>query len=272
MDGRASALLAFGLALACGGCVTSQQTKSVAVRRADEPAPAPVVAKKDEPKKQASPKLMLALAELKERQAETAKDQPDAQAKLRDEARQVYQDLLKAYPDHLEAYRGLGNVYTRMGDYERALDTYQKALTKHPKDVVLWHDLGMLHNRRKNWAEGARCLTKALEIDPENQRCLKTLGFTLARAGQADQSVPYLTRAIGSAAAAHHQVAKMLLHLAENEQSGQRAQLHDQARRHLRVAVRENPNLSQARELLADLTGQAPDGVRQASLQFEPGK
>ena len=114
-------------------------------------------------------------------------------------------------PDNIDACLGLARVYTRIGDFERANETYVKALAKHPRDLAIWHDLGMMHNRRKDWTEAARCFRKALEIDPENQRCLKALGFTLARAGQVEQSVGYLTRAMGSAAAAHYNVAMMLL-------------------------------------------------------------
>jgi Tfp pilus assembly protein PilF len=265
MDGRAASLFALTLAFACGGCVTSQKTTTTFAPEGQPPA----VAKRDEPKKPAPPRLKSAFAELKEREADASKGTPERQAKLRDEARQIYVDTLKADPNSLEAARGLGRVYTQMDNFERAEEVYRTALAKHPKDMTLLYDFGTMHNRRHNWAEAKACFTKALEIDPENQKCLKALGFTLARAGQTVQSVAYLTRAMGSAASAHYNVALMLLHLSEQEPAAQRPHFEEQAKQHLRLALRENPSLSSANELLASLEQAAQNGVRQAAaLQF----
>jgi tetratricopeptide (TPR) repeat protein len=250
MDGRTSAFL-LSLLLAASGCVSTTE-KTVTLRRADEPPPAPVQPVKEEAKKPTPPRILYTMGETKEREADALRDNPEQQARLRDDARRAYQEILKTDPDHVEAHRGLARVYGRMGDYERAQETYKKALAKHPRDVSLWYDFGMMYNRKRDWAEGAKCFAKALEIDPENQVCLKTLGFTLARAGQFDQSVTYLTRAMGSAAVAHYHVAQMLLHLASQEPATQqpREQL---ARQHLKQALTENPNYDRARELLASL-------------------
>lgn len=251
MDGRMSRLLLLGLLLTSGGCITTQE-KKITVRSEGESPPASV-APKDEVKKPAPPRILLAVAEMKERGAETLKDNPEGQALLRDEARRGYQEILKAEPDHIEACRGLARVYTRMGDHERALETYTKAIAKHPRNVTLWYERGMMLDRCKDWAAGAQCFRKGLEVDPENQQCLKALGFTLARAGQLTESVTYLTRAMGSAAAAHCNVALMLLHVSEQEPAAQRAAREELAREHLRLALQDNPNYERARELLASL-------------------
>lgn len=257
MDGRKSALLVLSLALGCTGCITTHE-KQTTIRGMDEPPPPSMAPAKEEAKKPAPPAVLRSLAAMRESGADEHKDRPEVQARLRDDARRAYQEALKAEPDNLEALRGLARVYTSMGEYDRANETYKKALAKYPRDVTLWYDLGMMHDRRKDWPEGARCFYKALEIDPENQRCLKAMGFTLARAGQLDQSLFYLTRAMGSAVAAHTNVALMLIHLAEQEPAEQASRL-ELARQHLRVALQENPNYERARDLLASLEGTAPD-------------
>jgi tetratricopeptide (TPR) repeat protein len=272
MDGRMSRVMLLGLLVASSGCVTTQEKKvSFAI---DGERPSLAAAPKEEPRKPVPPRVVLAIAETKEREADAVKDNPEGQARLRDTARRSYQEVLKTEPDHIEAYRGLARVYAGMGDYERAQETYQKALAKHPRDMNLWYEMGMMHDRRKDWAEGAKCFRKALEIDPENQRCLKALGFTLARAGQIDQSVTYLTRAMGSASAAHCNVALMLLHLSEQEQGDARTQREAQARDHLRVALQENPGYDRARELLASMETPAGAPTRgTVEIQFaEPGQ
>ncbi len=82
-----------------------------------------------------------------------------------------------------------------------------------------------------------------------------------------------LTRAMGSAAAAHYNVARMLLHLGEQRTPAERAAAEAQARRHLQIALQENPDLERARELLAQVEP-APSPTRSTvEIQFaDPGQ
>ena len=168
MDGRMSLLVLLGLSLAASGCVTTTEQKTV-VRTDAEPA----ANARQDAKKPAPPRLLVAIGEMKEAEADAAKDNPEMQARVRDEARQAFQAALKAEPDNLPAALGVAHVYASMGDYERARETYKKALARHPREVNIWFELGMMHARKKEWTEGIKCFRKALEIDPENQRCLK---------------------------------------------------------------------------------------------------
>jgi len=267
-----SRLLLLGLLLTSGGCVTTQE-KKVVIHRDDESSPT-LVAAEDEGTKPAPPRVLFAFAEMKERDAETLRDNPEAQARLRDEARRGYQEILRTEPDQIEACRGLARIYAQMSDFERAQETYNRALAKHPRDVTLWYEQGMMHNRQKDWAAGAQCFRKALEVDPENQRCLKALGFTLARAGQLSESVSCLTRAMGSAAAAHCNVAQMLLHMSDMEPGQPHESREELARQHLRQALQADPNCERAHELLASLEPHAATPTRgSVELQFaEPVK
>jgi len=271
MDGRMSACVLLGLALFTSGCVTTTEQKVTFPNPGEKPV-VPASALKDEAKKPAPPRLLIAVAEMKENDAELVKDQPEKQARLRDEARRAYQDIVKAEPNNIAAYRGLARIYVRMGDYERAEQTFKKAVARQPRDVHLWFDMGMMYDRRKEWAEGVRCFRKGLEIDPENQNCLKGLGFTLARAGQFDASIACRTRAMGSAAAAHYNVARMLLHLGEQATPAERAAIELRARQHLHFALQENPELERARELLASVEPGAGPTRGTVEIQFaDPG-
>ena len=131
-----------------------------------------------------------------------------------------------------------------MDDFARALELYHKALDKTPQDHGLWFDMGLCLNRQKEWVRAIPCFQKALELDPENRQYMKTLGFTLVRAGQTEQGLTHLSHAMGTALA-HYNVAHMLDHM----------QQPDQCRLHLQLALEINPNLEQARDMLASLNG-----------------
>ncbi len=198
MDCRMSLLAALCMALGTG-CVTTQNAQPPG---SSEPPPGTVFDKsKDGPKRPPLPGTVVALAIIKECEAERTKDAA-LQGKLYDEARQQFQNALLLDPKYRDAIQGVARVYTRMNDFEHALETYRKALDKNPKDHGLWFDLGMCYNRKKDFAEAIPCFEKALDLDRENHAYMRNLGFTLARTGQVEQGLSFLTKAMGTAASA----------------------------------------------------------------------
>ncbi len=244
MDGRTSVvLLTFALTLGCAGCVTTQNQKTSegGLVNKDE---TPVITKNDGPKRQPQAKTEIAFGKLKETDAESAKNNPELQARLRDEARRAYQKALEIDRTNLEAARCLAALYVKTSDYDRAFDLYKKSINTHPKEAVLWYDMGLAHKRRQQFPDSLRCFKKALEMDPQNRDYLKMVGFTLAWTGKWDQALPYLERAQGKALA-HCNIARVLI---EHHQD----QL---AREHIAIARRENPDLVEVNALLAWLDG-----------------
>jgi tetratricopeptide (TPR) repeat protein len=254
MDGRISlGFLAAVLALGASGCVTPQTpptnvtgpdknvttTSNTSFKSDDTPWP-----KQPKGKRDPLPTTEIAFGKMKEAEADSPqlRNNPEGQARLRDEARKAYQQAIKLDASNLEAQRHLGRLYVKMGDTDRALDTYKKAMAKNAKESSLWFDMGLCHTRRKDFGESVRCFNKALELDPESRDYMKMLGLTLAWVGQLDQGLAYLTRAQG-APLAHYNIARVL------EQKDQ----IELAKHHLRLALRENAQLEDARELLAQL-------------------
>lgn len=263
MDCRKSLLVLAVFTLGSSGCLwnNAQKNGSADAPKTPEPTPDHVVYKKekDGPKRQPSANLLTKLAVLREGQAEKSKE-PDVQTRLYDDARRNYQEALKVDPNHLEALQGLGRIYIKLGDYEHAVDAYNKAIAKNPRSGSLWIDLAMCHNRKKDYPQAIKCMSKALEYDPENRAYMKTMGFTLARAGQVEQAMPYLTRALGEVGA-HYNLARMLLHMNQVEQG----------RQHLALALRANPEHEPSRQLLAKLD--QPNGAAPVAVELDgPGQ
>ena len=259
MDGRKPICWAWSLLL-CAGCLsggaqktTQAPTPSPSIHTAAA-APADGNAKKD-PK--AGARLIVATAKFNESEANTLDRNPEQQFKIRYMAKDHYQQAVKLDPTSIEAHRGLGRIYVDLADYERAQETFKKAQARFPKESIFWFEMGQMHNRKKDFAQAAKCLQKALDMEPENRQYLTTLGFTLARAGQSEQSVALLTRSMG-VASAHYNVARMLLHLQRSEEGVQ----------HLRLALQSNPNLEVARQLLSQLEN---GGRANVQIEFQAG-
>lgn len=250
MDGRTAAwLLLLPITMLSSGCWTTQKSivGPAAGNRIEE---TPVrAAKNDGPRRNPLPATEIAFGKMKEGEADSAalKQHPETRALLRDEARKAYQQALKIDPNNLEAQRCLGKLYAKMGDHERAQEIYKKAMAKHPKDAGLWFDLGLCHNRKKDFNESVRCFTKAVELEPENREYRRQLGFTLAWTGQIEPGLAQLTRVHG-VALAHYKIACIY-----DQKEQREAAIH-----HLQLALRENSQLQEARELLDALSGAGP--------------
>jgi tetratricopeptide (TPR) repeat protein len=249
-------------AFALAGCVPST-SKDTSIEAKAPPAveqPAPTKSSLTNlfgEKKKESMTVYLAFAKMREAEARKCENDPDRQFTTLDEARKVYQEALNHDQACLEACRGLGRVYVAMGDYERATATYKKAIEKLPREASLYAEFAVVYSKRNNFTEAIRLLTKATELDPENQDYLRMLGVDLVCNGEVDRGVQALARARG-AAAAHYYVARIFY------RKGQIAEARDHAQR----AVEANPNLQDARNLLAELNEPArPGDVRPGDVR-----
>ena len=128
------------------------------------------------------PETSVAFAHLREREAEEANRTPAQQQELREQARMTYQTVLAKDPNFVPALSGLADLYEKVGDHEKAVATYEKATEAAPEDPVVWYELALCHNRKKEWRPAIAHLRTALALDPDNRQCATTLGFTLASA------------------------------------------------------------------------------------------
>ncbi|MCS6976131.1 MAG: tetratricopeptide repeat protein [Gemmatales bacterium] len=183
--------------------------------------------------------------------AEGAKKQ-----QLYDQAIAGYRQALEIDPKCSAATIRLARLYEKLGQMPRAVATFEQGLKNNPKDAAVWSELGMYHGRRKNFDESIRCLRQAVALDPQNQTYNNNLGWCLARAGRFDESYQHFARLFGPARA-HYNVARMARHMGRE----------DVCRHHATEALRHDPNLADARQLLESPTAE-DSAVRQATVEF----
>src|SRR5262245_59892241 len=222
----------------------------------------------DEPIPQASklkPETWVSLGDVRVQMAADPNRTPADAERLREQAREMYQRALERDPKNLAAHKGLIRLYVNGNDPERAKAAFQKVLAKEPKNAGLWHDHGIYMARLKDWPAAIDSLQTATQLDPDNRIYCKTLGFTLARAGQPDEALPWLAKAMPEAQARLN-LAKMLNHTQQREASAQQ----------LELALRADPRLDEARAMLDELRGggtPVPRGeVQQTNYSPEPAR
>lgn len=79
--------------------------------------------------------------------------------------------------DSAEKLNAKGLELKDAGDIEGAERLYTKALEKKPSWSVPWFNLGLLHKRRRAWADSLRFNRTATELDPEDEAAWWNLGI-----------------------------------------------------------------------------------------------
>ncbi len=223
-------------------------------------AAAAEVARKEEKAGKRTPKAVtcVAFGDLQVRSAADPERPAADRERAREEARKAYQQALKIDPKCRAAHLGLVNVYKSADDVPRAVAAYQKVLTVYPKDAPLWCDLGVYQGQKKDWVAAAESLRKAVELDPENREYARNLGFFLAFSGRHDESLIFFRKVVGEAKA-HYNLACVHDYQKQPEQ----------AKFHLQLALRADPQLPEAHKMLARLDGGAAAGQEVVPVGYE---
>ena len=158
------------------------------------------------------------------------------------EAEGKYQEALRASPNHLNALVGLARHYDRQAQPQKAIEVYQKALQAHPSNALVYNDLGLCFRRQKQLDKAVVAFKKAVELNGENSKYRNNLAAALVDAGRPNEAYEQFA-AVNSPSVAHFNVAYLL------QQTGQTAE----ATQHLQHALRHDPSLAPAREILAQL-------------------
>ncbi|QJB58202.1 tetratricopeptide repeat protein [Pseudodesulfovibrio sp. zrk46] len=93
------------------------------------------------------------------------------------EAFHMLDDALKDDPNAIHLYNRIGMVLRKMQDFDTAEKYYLKALTLTSEDEYLHYNVGRLYYDWKKWAKMAQSAQNALNINPDFNEAAKMLKF-----------------------------------------------------------------------------------------------
>jgi len=173
------------------------------------------------------------------------------------EAEQQYQKALKTAPNDLASLVSIARLHDRQGNFPKAIEAYNRAAAAHPKSGLVQNDLGLCYNRQKNPALAVEHLTKAIERSPKDQKYRNNLATVLVENGRTEDAFKQL-KVLNSEGGAHYNLAHMLSARGQQEE----------AAAHLRLALQAEPELSAAREMLAQIGGVTEQVLPNAQQPF----
>jgi tetratricopeptide (TPR) repeat protein len=247
-------LVVAGLTALSAGCVKDQTTTGVL------PPPRPDQITKEDPGPPRAPKAdtCVAAGVWFENSGDSAKIDEKKRLCFQ-KARTAYEQALSLEPQNRAALLAVARLAEKEGNPAAAGDLFDKAVRQLPLDAGLWYETGMFWARQKNWDRATACVGRATELDPTNNQFATTLGWTLARAERYDDSFRVFSRLVGEAQA-YAKLASMATHL------GRR----DLGRQYAEEALKADPQLREAREVLARLDAPPADAAVQQAGHTAP--
>ncbi len=151
-----------------------------------------------------------------------------------------YQKALELSPDHLGALLGAALVKDRMKQPQEALTIYRRAAKAHPEHPSIYNNLGLFYNRHGMLPEAATQLKHAISIEPDRPNYRNNIAIVLVKMGRDKEAFEQL-RAVQNEGDAYYNVGYLVLERGDPQA----------AARYLTTALRRDPSLSDARQLLA---------------------
>ncbi|GEM_PF-5337047 len=113
-----------------------------------------------------------------------------------EEAIAAYEKVLEGEPDFPEALEGLVDVALAQGDIERAERNARRLAGIDRDSPRSWWLRGRVHRERHRLEKAIEALTHAVELDPECSEARRLLGQIQLEAGQTEEGMDTLRRAI----------------------------------------------------------------------------
>lgn len=177
-----------------------------------------------------------------------------------------------------EIYVAQGQLYESTGQFPKAMDNYSKALEIEPKNVAALASLARLHDRQNDSAKAVEFFKKALEMNPSDDAMHVELGNVYRKQGQLAAAKESYQKAVNlKPKEASHRSALAGVFLDEGREKEALNELANvespamanyrlaylyfsrqnvpQAQTYLGNALRIDPNLQPARDMMAQLNG-----------------
>ena len=128
-------------------------------------------------------KGVLAMARLSERRG-----QPD-------QAKQLYQVVIRKEPDNLVPYHRLGVMFAQDRDYQKSEAYFRKACEINPTDPKLLSDIGYSYYMQNRLSEAETVFQRAMELTPDDPALCNNMGILLGEQGRFEESLAMFQRA-----------------------------------------------------------------------------
>jgi tetratricopeptide (TPR) repeat protein len=197
--------------------------------------------------KHLKPGTLVALGDFRLMTAKDPARTPDERAQLLEDARAAYIRAVSLDANCLMAHLGLARYWDLQNQPDKSIASYDTALKLAPHDAGLWFEAGTSLVRRNEWDAALERLRKAAEMKPDNRVIVSAYAVALVHANRAEESLSWMMK-VYPEGEARLNLARTLHHM----------EADNVARAYLEQALKIDPTLKGAQDLLVQMSGTAP--------------
>lgn len=108
-----------------------------------------------------------------------------------EQAKDLYQHVIRQDPGNAQAHANLGVAYERLGRGDLAELMFRKASELEPNYAEAHLNLGLKLAAKGSFAEAERSVSEALRLAPASLAALEAMGMVLTRLGRPTEALPY---------------------------------------------------------------------------------
>jgi superkiller protein 3 len=112
------------------------------------------------------------------------------------DARNIFQELIRERPEDMMAYLNLGKVCVHTGDLGIAMSASRKILRTDPENVQAMILMALVQQKQKKWIDAHATLVKAQKLAPTNTTVLCMLGVSAQQLGRPAEAVAFFESAV----------------------------------------------------------------------------
>ena len=113
-----------------------------------------------------------------------------------EEAKDIFQDILKIQPTHAASHTNLGAILNKLGKLDEAEESFKKAIKFEPNFVIAYFNLGTTQEKLNKLDEAEESYKKAIDLKPDYAEAHNNLAFTLNRLDRLDEAEEGYKKAI----------------------------------------------------------------------------
>lgn len=175
------------------------------------------------------------------------------------EAEKQYKRAAQEAPNDLRVLLGYARLKDRMSEPDEALRLYQRAARAYPQEPSVFNNLAVHYARQGMLREAVGQVEQSIRLRPKEVKYRNNMATLLVELGRPQEAYAQL-RAVHNEAEAHYNLAFLLNRKGHTQLAVQ--ELH--------TALKLNPSMAQARQLLERVTGTASQNPRGPAQEPRP--
>ncbi|OGI09975.1 MAG: hypothetical protein A2Y40_02095 [Candidatus Margulisbacteria bacterium GWF2_35_9] len=113
-----------------------------------------------------------------------------------DQAKKIYQEILKIYPKQSDVIHLLGLIEKQSGNMPRAIQLINDAIKINPRNPVYFYNLGNTYKENNDKQQAIDAYKKVIELEPKYFEAYSNMGLIFQNMGDLDNAVNHYLKAL----------------------------------------------------------------------------